>query len=63
VNVAVGFEKTLLHDILSIIMVSEDSGCGVRQTPAMTEPQLPECRFVTTLGHFYHERVLNCFLP
>jgi hypothetical protein len=52
-----------LHYIFSIILVSEDSGCGIRQPSTMTEPQLPEGRFVTTLGHFYHERFLHSFLP
>jgi hypothetical protein len=62
-NVTISFQKALLHYIFSIILVSEDSGCGIRQPSTMTEPQLPEGRFVTTLGHFYHERFLHSFLP
>jgi hypothetical protein len=63
VNVTVSFKKTLLNCILSIVIVSEDSGCGMRQTPAMSKPQLPESLSITTLRHFYHKRFLNRFLP
>jgi hypothetical protein len=63
VNVTVSFKKTLSNYVLSIIMISEDSRCGIRKTPAMTEPQLPESRFVTTFCHFDYERFLIRSLP